>query len=96
MASFEFRGARRSCAGYQKFDYTKSRRPRHGQKVTIGLVSGRAERLRSPKPRKDPLMTAPTDEVVIYSDGCSLENPGPGGWAAILTFKGREKEVVGG
>lgn len=41
-------------------------------------------------------MTAPADEVVIYSDGCSLENPGPGGWAAILTFKGREKEVVGG
>lgn len=41
-------------------------------------------------------MTATQDEVVIYSDGCSLENPGPGGWAAILTYKGHEREVVGG
>lgn len=35
-------------------------------------------------------------EVVIYADGCSLENPGPGGWAAILTYKGHEKEFTGG
>ena len=41
-------------------------------------------------------MTAPAPEVTIYTDGCSLENPGPGGWAAILVFKGVEKEVTGG
>jgi ribonuclease HI len=35
-------------------------------------------------------------EVTIYCDGCSLENPGPGGWAAILVYKGVEKEFVGG
>lgn len=37
---------------------------------------------------------APT--VTIYADGCSLDNPGPGGWAAILVYKGVEKEFVGG
>lgn len=42
------------------------------------------------------MSTAPKPEVTIYTDGCSLENPGPGGWAAILVFKGVEKEVVGG
>lgn len=36
------------------------------------------------------------NEVVIYADGCSLDNPGPGGWAAILTYKGHEREIVGG
>jgi len=35
-------------------------------------------------------------EVTIYCDGCSLDNPGPGGWAAILVYKGVEKEFVGG
>lgn len=35
-------------------------------------------------------------EVIIYCDGCSLDNPGPGGWAAILVYKGVEKEFVGG
>ncbi|MEB3198250.1 MAG: ribonuclease HI [Candidatus Sericytochromatia bacterium] len=38
----------------------------------------------------------PTTEVTLYSDGCALNNPGPGGWAAILVFKGVEKEVTGG
>jgi ribonuclease HI len=37
-----------------------------------------------------------TTEVNIYSDGCALGNPGPGGWAAILEYKGVEKEVTGG
>jgi ribonuclease HI len=34
--------------------------------------------------------------VTIYADGCSLDNPGPGGWAAILVFGAVEKELVGG
>ncbi len=35
-------------------------------------------------------------EVVIYTDGCSLDNPGPGGWAAILVCRGQERVVTGG
>jgi ribonuclease HI len=34
--------------------------------------------------------------VVIHTDGGASPNPGPGGWAAILTFGGREKELKGG
>lgn len=37
-----------------------------------------------------------SDEVTIYADGSSLDNPGPGGWAAILVYKGVEKEFSGG
>lgn len=33
--------------------------------------------------------------VEIYTDGGCSGNPGPGGWAAILIFKGREKEITG-
>lgn len=37
-----------------------------------------------------------TDErVIIYTDGGSSPNPGPGGWAAILQYDGREKEIMG-
>ncbi len=34
--------------------------------------------------------------VDIYTDGACKYNPGPGGFAAILVYNGREKEVFGG
>ncbi len=34
--------------------------------------------------------------VTLYSDGCSLGNPGAGGWCAILDFRGVEKVLSGG
>ena len=33
--------------------------------------------------------------VEIYTDGACRGNPGPGGWAAVLTARGREKEISG-
>ena len=42
-------------------------------------------------------MTAANDAaVLIHTDGACLGNPGPGGWAAVLMFRGRERELVGG
>jgi len=35
-------------------------------------------------------------QVTIYTDGACSGNPGPGGWGAILEFKGIEKELSGG
>ncbi len=35
-------------------------------------------------------------QVTIYTDGACSGNPGPGGWAAILIYQGREKELSGG
>ncbi len=40
-------------------------------------------------------MNSPLPEVVIYSDGACLGNPGPGGWAALLRSAGQEKELSG-
>ncbi len=34
--------------------------------------------------------------VTIYTDGACSGNPGPGGWGAILQYKGVEKELSGG
>ena len=36
------------------------------------------------------------NRVEIYTDGACSGNPGPGGWGAILRFKGVEKEMSGG
>ena len=36
------------------------------------------------------------ERVTIYTDGACSGNPGPGGWGAILLFKGSEKEISGG
>ena len=34
--------------------------------------------------------------VTLYTDGACSGNPGPGGWGAILSFNGVEKELSGG
>jgi ribonuclease HI len=33
--------------------------------------------------------------IEIYTDGACRGNPGPGGWAALLTMRGREREISG-
>jgi ribonuclease HI len=33
--------------------------------------------------------------VEVFTDGACRGNPGPGGWAAILRFQGKEKEIFG-
>jgi ribonuclease HI len=35
-------------------------------------------------------------KVDIYTDGACSGNPGPGGWAAILVYGGKEKVLAGG
>ena len=35
-------------------------------------------------------------KVNLYTDGACRGNPGPGGWGAILEYKGIEKEMSGG
>ena len=34
--------------------------------------------------------------VSIWTDGACSGNPGPGGWGAVLTYDGHEKELCGG
>lgn len=34
--------------------------------------------------------------VTLYTDGACSGNPGPGGWGAILSYNGAEKELSGG
>jgi ribonuclease HI len=36
-----------------------------------------------------------TEVVEVWTDGGCKPNPGPGGWAAILRFRGVEKELSG-
>jgi len=36
------------------------------------------------------------ERVKIFTDGACSGNPGPGGWGAILRWKGVEKEMSGG
>jgi ribonuclease HI len=37
-----------------------------------------------------------TTSVIIHTDGACSGNPGPGGWGAILDYKGKRKELSGG
>lgn len=37
-----------------------------------------------------------SERVAIWTDGACSGNPGPGGWGAVLTFDGTEKDLCGG
>ncbi|MFC3551209.1 ribonuclease HI [Lysobacter cavernae] len=42
-------------------------------------------------------MTSNTKKhIEAHTDGACLGNPGPGGWAALLRYNGRERELAGG
>lgn len=43
-----------------------------------------------------PESSATLRNVTIHTDGSCLGNPGPGGYAAILEYKGQERELSGG
>lgn len=45
---------------------------------------------------QDHALATDTKTVDIHTDGACLGNPGPGGWAALLRYKGRERELSGG
>ncbi|RIK91676.1 MAG: ribonuclease HI [Proteobacteria bacterium] len=34
--------------------------------------------------------------VEVYTDGACSGNPGPGGWGALLVYRGHERELYGG
>jgi ribonuclease HI len=36
-----------------------------------------------------------SERVTLYTDGSCLQNPGPGGWAAILQWRDEERELSG-
>ena len=35
------------------------------------------------------------DEVIVYTDGACSGNPGPGGWGALLIWRGKKRELTG-
>ena len=41
-------------------------------------------------------MNEPNKELIIYTDGAARGNPGPGGYAAILMWGDRSKEIAAG
>lgn len=42
------------------------------------------------------MTAAAAPHVEIFTDGACSGNPGPGGWGAVLRYKGNEKELSGG
>ena len=40
-------------------------------------------------------MSTGMKQVEAHTDGACLGNPGPGGWAALLRWRGQERELVG-
>lgn len=41
-------------------------------------------------------MSTSSTAVEIFTDGACKGNPGPGGWGALLRYKGQEKSLFGG
>ena len=44
---------------------------------------------------RDDESLSPPEAVEIFTDGACSGNPGPGGWGALLRYKGKERELSG-
>lgn len=42
------------------------------------------------------VVTVPTDAVAVYTDGGSINNPGPGGFGIVIEEDGQQREISGG
>jgi ribonuclease HI len=42
-----------------------------------------------------PIEKSMTNQAIIFTDGACLGNPGPGGYAAVITIAGEEQIIVG-
>ena len=62
------------------------------KKSPQGPYSGFGGNLSMIRKETDPM----PKEVTVFTDGACSGNPGPGGWGAILRYKGHEKELSGG
>ena len=49
-----------------------------------------------PPDSRDQAPSTARERVEIFTDGACSGNPGPGGWGAVLRYRGVEKELVGG
>ncbi len=63
-------------------------------KPTITTSKKSSQRKFSPKPK--PSFDHSQADVIIYTDGGAINNPGPGGYGAILLIDGRKQEYSGG
>jgi ribonuclease HI len=62
-------------------------------KITGSASSGKKKR---PVVSNGPLKISSKGSVIIYTDGGSLGNPGPGGWGVVILKEGKRKELSGG
>ncbi len=62
-----------------------------GDKIDLQEI---CEKLRLPEEEKPQIDD--NGQVVLYTDGACSGNPGAGGWAAILSYNGKEKVLSGG
>ena len=44
----------------------------------------------------DPTLSTSPKHIEAHTDGACLGNPGPGGWGALLRYRGHERELSGG
>jgi ribonuclease HI len=54
------------------------------------------KRDKSPNAAKAAAQPKPLPEVIIYTDGGAIGNPGPGGYGVVLLHKNHRKELSGG
>ena len=47
------------------------------------------------EPVREPELRSSEDTVEIHTDGACSGNPGPGGWGAVLCWRGRTRELSG-
>ncbi|MGH9833002.1 MAG: ribonuclease HI [Blastocatellia bacterium] len=93
--------------GYAKAEYKSFSSLQEAEAYLNGATTPRRASKSAPEVESDPLPAqgsllgdpesdADLERVVIYTDGSCLQNPGRGGYGAVMLYDGQRKELSGG
>lgn len=64
--------------------------------LTAPTYTSAKNKVRPPRAALPVSVQPADDEIVIYTDGGSINNPGPGGYGAVICTAGEQREICGG
>ena len=88
-------GAQRQIIRFKNPKY-KGFVTREEAEAFMGNKSGSDENKKKIKPNRELSQRKFSDRIIIYTDGGCINNPGPGGYGAVILNNGNSKELSGG
>ncbi len=93
---FGANGAEVQVKGYQNPRYKGFPTRQEAEAWLAEMTGGEPAPVKKEASAPEPKSPPSGDEIIMYSDGSSLNNPGPGGYGVVILDGGERRELSGG